>query len=154
MPLAAKRKEDPFLNLSTYEKSLLLSMVPSSFERYRIGNNRLSHQDKETLLLTFLLERRALYERCFKSQCAGSNLEAPVARHLMSEERLRTFKPIIHAALAAAVDQRVKQAQDHLSHRQAVDNHNRDKQGLPPLSPEEHREEQQRRRQRRRSMRM
>jgi len=154
MPIAAKRKENPFINLSTYEKKLLLSMVPSSFERYRMADKRLSRDDREALILTILLERRALYERCFKGQCAGGNMEAPVARHLMSEERLRTFKPIIHAALAAAVDQRIKQAQDRLSHRHAVDNHHRDKHGLPPLSPEEHREEQQKRRQRRSSMRM
>lgn len=146
-------RADPFSRLSAYEKKLLLSMVPSWSERYRMRNPRLSRNERETLLLTILLERRRLFERCFKSACAGSNIEPPTMRNLMSEDRLRRYQPLMNAALAATVEQRMHDDKTDWSLRQAAENHRREKLGLPQPTPEQEEAAYQKRRERRRGMR-
>ncbi len=143
--------QDPFERLSAYEKKLILSMPPSWSERYRMRNPRLTNPERENLLLTILIERRRLYERCFKQACAGSGVEPPTMRNLMSEDRLRRYQPLFNAAVSATNDQRMEDDKNDWTLRQAAENHRRDKMGLPPLTPEE---DYQRRQNRRKTRRM
>ncbi|MCV0377485.1 hypothetical protein [Microbacterium sp.] len=154
MPEPIAGQNGPFARLSDYEKKLLLSMVPSWSERYRMRNPRLTRPERESLLLTILLERRRLYERCFKSLCANSNLEAPTVRDVLSEDRLRRYQPFMNAAIAATVDQRMHDDKADLSLRQAAENYRREKLGLPQPTPEQEEVASQKRRERRRRMRM
>lgn len=132
-----KGPKSPLERLSAYEKKLILSMVPSWSERYRMRNPRLSKQDRETLLLSILLERRRLYERCFKSACHKSQVEPPTVRNLMSAERIRQFQSLMNEAIAATVDQRIHDDKTDWSLRQAAENHRREKLGLPPQRPDD-----------------
>jgi len=141
---------DPFERLSPYEKKLILTMTPSAWERHRMRNPRLSKQDRENLLLAILLERRRLYERCFKEECAKVGLEPPTIRNLLSEERLRKYQPSMNAALAATSTQRIANDQEHQDLRYAAESYQRDKMGLPPLTAEEDFERRQKRRKTRR----
>ncbi|CFX05201.1 protein of unknown function [Candidatus Filomicrobium marinum] len=154
MPEPIGGRDGPFARLSNYEKKLLLSMVPSWSERYRIRKPHLNKQERETLLLTILLERRRLYERCFKSICANSNVEAPTVRDVLSEDRLRRYQPFMNAAIAATVDQRIHDDKADLSLRQAAENYRREKLGLPQPTPEQEEVVSQKRRERRHRMRM
>lgn len=145
--------QDPFARLSAYEKKLILSMPPSWSERYRMRNPRLTNPERESLLLTILLERRRLYERCFKQTCAGSGVEPPTVRNLMSEDRLRSFQPFFNAAVSATNEQRMEDDKNDWTLRQAAENHRRDKLGLPPLTAtDDYRNRQKRRKARRMSI--
>lgn len=150
MDVPSRATKDPFDRLSAYEKKLILSMVPSWSERYRMRNPRLTKAERENLLLTILLERRRLYERCFKHACAGSGVEPPTVRNVLSDERLRRYQPFMNAAIAATADQRILDDKNDSSLRQAAENHRRDKLGLPPLTPEEDYLQRQKRRKARR----
>lgn len=141
---------DPFERLSPYEKKLILTMTPSAWERHRMGNPRLSKQDRENLLLAILLERRRLYERCFKQECAKNGLEPPTVRNLLSDERLRQYQPFMNAALAATSTQRIANDREHQDLRYAAESYQRDKNGLPPLTAEEDFERRQKKRKTRR----
>jgi len=142
--------KDPFERLSAYEKKLILSMPPSWSERYRMRNPRLSKPEREDLLLTILLERRRLYERCFKQACAGSGIEPPTVRNLMSEDRLRRYQPLFNAAVSATNGQRMEDDKNDWTLRQAAENHRRDKLGLPPFNATEDYQNRQKRRKSRR----
>lgn len=150
MPDQPKGRVDPFERLSSYEKKLILTMAPSWSERSRMRNPRLTKPERENLLLTILMERRRLYERCFKQACAGSGVEPPTVRNLMSEERLRRYQPLMNAALSATSDQRIADDSNDRTLRHAAENHRRDKMGLPPLTPEEDYQRRQNRRKTRR----
>ncbi|MBX9862396.1 MAG: hypothetical protein K2Y42_06540 [Hyphomicrobium sp.] len=141
-----KAPHDPFERLSAYEKKLILSMAPSWSERYRMRNPRLTTQEREALLLTILLERRRLYERCFKQACAKSGVEPPTVRNLMSDDRLRSYQPLMNAALSETADQRMEDDKNDWTLRQAAENHRRDKLGLPPLTATDELENRNRRR--------
>jgi hypothetical protein len=113
-------------------------------------NPRLTNSERENLLLTILIERRRLYERCFKQACAGSGMEPPTMRNLMSEDRLRRYQPLINAAVSATNDQRMEDDKNDWTLRQAAENHRRDKLGLPPLTATEDEQNRQKRRKTRR----
>jgi hypothetical protein len=146
----AKSPPDPFSKLSDYEKKLIISMPPSSSERHRMQNPRLTKPEREDLLVKILLERRRLYERCFKQACAGSGVEPPNVRNVMSEDRLRRYRPFMNAALAASADQRMEDDKNDWTLRQAAENHRREKLGLPPFTEEEDHQRRQKRRKTRR----
>jgi hypothetical protein len=103
----ANKATEPLRHLSVYEKKLLLSMVPTRDERQRMAKAR-DPQTREGLIIQFLLERRAFYEDSFRSRCATEGVETPNARHLMSEERLRRYAPIMSHAAAHASERRIK----------------------------------------------
>lgn len=146
--------EDPLERLSAYEKKLILAMVPSRSERYRMNNPKLTKVERENLLITIIRERRRLYERNFKQSCKNSGLEPPAVRNVMSEERERPYRPHMHAALSETQDERIRENKLIVSHSYAIENQRREKNNLPQLTEEEDERQKQLRRKRRRGLRL
>lgn len=141
--------QEPLRHLSPYEKQLLLAMVPSWNERWRMNKPHLTQQAREALILTFLTERRRLYEHCFKLQCASANIDPPVRRDLLEQDRLARYRPLINSAIAAANDRRQHSDRDEWFLRRAVENRERERRGLPEPTPEDDDEAYRKRRARR-----
>lgn len=106
----ADKTPDPLSNLSIYEKKLLLAMVPTFHERQRMRFKGTDRKSRETLIVEFLLERRGLYEHCFKDACAKRGIEPPVVRNVMTGDRLSRYKPLMNEAAGRASELRVPEA--------------------------------------------
>jgi hypothetical protein len=116
----ADKTPDPLEHLSVYEKTLLIAMVPTFHERQRMRFKGTDRKSRETLIIEFLLERRGIYEHCFKEACTARGIEPPRVRNVMTGDRLSRYKSLMNEAAGRASELRVPEADRDQSLQQYI----------------------------------
>lgn len=102
------RLPDPLFGLSAFERRRLLTMRPTWKERHRMCNPTLSREDRRTLVIQILFERRQAYDRELDARIKAVQLARAHNRYETGEHHLTDHAAYSSTALSVLALRRLE----------------------------------------------